>query len=99
MQGQGTFFRFSTHHNVYEIIKVQRKYYNYNKCEKVISHPDLIIKILSGNNNKNNFQVSAARMGVCAYMGSIISVFTLLRILSNIEFTEKGVAVVQSAHP
>ena len=55
--------------------------------------------MLSGNKNKNNFQISAARTGVCAYMGSIISVFTLLRILSSIEFTQIGVAVVQAAHP
>ena len=32
---------------------------------KIISHPDLMIKIFSG---KGNFQISAVRMGVCAYM-------------------------------
>ena len=47
--------------------KRYKKYSNKdtNIIRKIISHPDLMIKIFSG---KGNFQISAVRMGVCAYM-------------------------------
>ena len=51
----------------YGIIKGYRKYSNKhtNIMSKIISHPDLMIKIFSG---KGNFQISAVSMGVCAYI-------------------------------
>ena len=52
-------------------LKGYRKYSNKdtNIMRKIISHPDLMIKIFSG---KGNFQITAVRMGVCAYMHATV---------------------------
>ena len=36
--------------------------------ESFISHPDLMIQMLSGNWKNTFFQISAVLMGICAYM-------------------------------